>query len=134
MAGVQSSKDFVFDFPIHLPGARPVAQVPAWEQGAVAEMLQREWADNAVSCTISFNPKTEGHQIANLLGCFGPVLKSISLLPHSDHGVYPQMPYEGITREDYEVRLKKLKAINWEAMRNMDGEMPRYCTDEFCEP
>ena len=36
-------------------------RVSMWEQLSLAALLQKYWADNQVSCTISFDPKTESH-------------------------------------------------------------------------
>lgn len=38
-----------------------------WEQLAFAAFLQRHWADNQVSCTVTFDPEKEGHQLKHAL-------------------------------------------------------------------
>jgi hypothetical protein len=38
-----------------------------WEQLAFAAFLQRHWADNQVSCTVTFDPETEGPQLKHAL-------------------------------------------------------------------
>jgi len=62
----------------------------------MASLLQRYWADNQVSCTVTFDPEKESSQIKNALDYFQYSLKGISFLPHTKD-VYPQMPYEEIT-------------------------------------
>ena len=41
-----------------------------WEQLSIAAFMQRNWADNQVSCTVTFDPEKEGPQIANALNFF----------------------------------------------------------------
>ncbi len=138
-AGVPNEKDrysentMVFEFPIDQGKTRKADEVSAWEQFAFLAMLQREWSDNMVSCTVYFDKEKEGDQIAHMLAQFAPVIKSVSMLPHTDAGAYAQMPYEGITKEEYEKRLKALKEINWESFCGSDGEDSRFCTTESCE-
>jgi len=61
------------------------------------------------------------------------VIKSVSMLPHTEEGAYEQMPYEGITKEEYEKRLADLKEIDWSSFGGSDGEDSRFCTTEGCE-
>lgn len=72
-----------------------------WEQFALLATLQREWTDNMVSYTIYFNPESEGSHIYNALAQFIPLIKSVSMLPHTKNGVYKQSPYEGIDYDTY---------------------------------
>ena len=43
-----------------------------------AAFMQRHWADNQVSCTVTFDPKTEGEQIPHVLNYYQYHLKGIS--------------------------------------------------------
>lgn len=108
----------VFEFPIQYGTTRNATQVPASEQFSLLALLQREWSDNMVSCTIYFDPETEGPEIEALLTHFLPLIKSVSMLPHSDKGTYCQMPYEGITKEEYEVRQANMPSIDWCTLAN----------------
>ena len=72
-----------------------------WEQLPLAALAQRYWADNQVSCTVTFDPETEGDQIANALDIFQYQLKGVSFLPRLELGAYKQMPYESIDKETY---------------------------------
>ena len=87
------SSTVVVSFPVDAgAGLRKAKEVSMWEQLSFAAFLQRHWADNQVSCTISFDPIREGPQMQHALDLFQYQLKGCSFLPHSD-GVYPQMPY-----------------------------------------
>ncbi len=128
-----SENTFVFEFPIDQGKTRKADEVSAWEQFAFLAMLQREWSDNMVSCTVYFDKEREGDQIEHMLAQFAPVIKSVSMLPHSTSGAYAQMPYEGITKEEYDQRLKVLAQIDWSQFSGSDGEDSKFCTTESCE-
>jgi len=128
-----SANTTVFEFPIDQGKTRKATSVSAWEQFAFLAMLQREWSDNMVSCTVYFNPETEGDQIEHMLALFAPTIKSVSMLPHSDKGSYKQMPYEGISKEEYEARLAAIPKIDWSSFGGSDGIESRFCTNDSCE-
>lgn len=86
-----------------------------------------------VSNTITFNPKTEGHQIEDFLAFTAPFVKTLSLLPHTEEGAYAQMPYEGITLKEYEDRAAKIKEIDWNTFGGSDGQDSRFCANDNCE-
>lgn len=138
-AGVPNEKDtysantMVFEFPIDQGKTRKADEVSAWEQFSLLAMLQREWSDNMVSCTVYFDKEKEGDQIEHMLAQFAPVIKSVSMLPHTDVGAYAQMPYEGISKAEYEKRLKALNTIDWSTFGGSDGQDSRFCTTESCE-
>lgn len=54
---VYTPKTNVFEFPIIQGPARPATEVSIWEQAMNLILLQREWADNAVSNTLYFKPR-----------------------------------------------------------------------------
>lgn len=128
-----SANTTVFEFPIDQGKTRKATEVSAWEQFSLLAMLQREWSDNMVSCTIYFDPKTEGSQIEHMLALFAPIIKSVSMLPHTDVGAYVQMPYEGITKEAYEERLANMPIIDWSSFGGSDGIESRFCTNDSCD-
>ena len=183
-----------FEFPIEQGPAKPSTEVSVWEQAMNVVLLQREWADNAVSNTIYFQPKwveekrtyekPEGHHwdllqqgldkcpdqryfslvhvedgpkwqywhdrktsqwrlyqynpnheedmLEAVLAAVAPVTKSISLLPHSMKGIFPQMPEEGITQEEYEKRLAAMPRIDWSVFVG-DGQDEKFCSGPSCE-
>ena len=136
MVPVMSDKSVVFEIPLCNKNSRPQNEVSAWEQFALAATLQREWSDNGVSCTITFDPTTEGEQLEQMVAQFLPVLKAFSVLPQSNGNgetKYPQMPYEEITEEEYRHRIETLKPIEWDRFHGSDGEDEKYCTTDKCE-
>src|SRR3989344_2200529 len=126
-----SDNTLCFEFPIDQGNTREANQVSAWEQFAFLAFLQRVWSDNMVSCTIYFG-KHEENQLEKMLGHFIPLIKSVSLLPHTDGTVYEQMPYERITQIEYEKRKSQIKQINWSGF-NSDGIESAFCTNDRCD-
>ncbi len=58
--------------------------VSMWEQLEFAAFLQKHWADNQVSCTVTFDKEKEGSQIETALNHYQYRLKGISMLPSSE--------------------------------------------------
>lgn len=85
-----------------------------WEQLSIAAFLQRHWADNQVSCTVTFDPETEGPQLKHALDVFQYQLKGISFLPRMKAGAFAQMPYEEITEEEYNAMHDSLREMDLE--------------------
>lgn len=139
-AGIPHEEDVVtpnttvLEFPLHYGSGRTrsVKNVSVYEQAAIVAMLQRCWADNAVSNTLTVQPK-ELDQIDRVLAMFAPQVKSLSLLPDLDGGAYPQMPLERITKDEYSSLSSKLKPVDWTSLTGSEGEESAFCTDESCE-
>lgn len=187
-ADVYTPDTNVFEYPILQGPARPATEVTLWEQAMNIVLLQREWADNAVSNTLYFkpmwlkraatmhpsfggstcvtigdlrlyvhpecmnmtynvegrtfkfmndgvyeyNPSHEEDQIADVLAHIAPLTKSVSLLPHTEAGVFAQSPEEGITQREYEERLAAIKPIDWARFNGSDGMDEKFCTGDSC--
>ena len=98
----------------------------------MAAFLQRHWADNQVSCTVTFDPETEGNQLEQALNYYQYQLKGISCLPRANGGVYKQMPYEAIDEKTYNKFMKKLKTLSFAKMKGEEGEAEKFCNNDFC--
>ena len=114
-------------------GIRTAADLSIWEQFSLAAFMQRHWADNQVSCTVTFNPETEGDQIAPALNYYQYHLKGISLLPRHDYGAYPQMPYEAIDEKEYNKQVKKLGKLSFGVIKHEEAEVDKFCNNDSCE-
>lgn len=203
---VVSANTEVFGFPILQGPANPADQITLWEQAMNLVLVQREWADNAVSNTLYFKPKwklvfsrttenlaeyegyldeklveynfgynysnfdyyktqtvelekqvrlttqysdqcnscsiniyeyDENHeeeQIEEVLSSIMPLVKSVSLLPHSPKGSYLQMPEEGITEEEYNTMLTEIIPMDWSKFEGgTDGLDEKFCTGDACQ-
>ncbi len=99
-----SENTYVFSFAIDHGNVRSSNEVSPWEQFSVVAMLQKCYSDNCVSATIYFDKVKDAPDVEKMLAMYIPILKSVSMLPHSGHG-YKQAPYEPITEEQY-MKLK----------------------------
>ena len=113
-------------------GIRTVGELSIWEQ-FLAAFMQRHWADNQVSCTVTFDPEKEGGQIPQVLNYFQYHLKGISLLPRHDWGAYPQMPYEAIDEKTYDKEVKKLGKLTFGSIKNEEADVDKFCNNDSCE-
>jgi len=114
-------------------GIRTAGELTIWEQFSIAAFMQRHWADNQVSCTVTFNPETESEHIPHVLNYFQYHLKGISLLPRHDYGAYPQMPYEAIDEKEYDKQVKKLSKLSFGVIKNEEAEIDKFCNNDSCE-
>lgn len=108
---VVSSGTAVVEFPIAVPKGTTVAKdMSAVDQLEVVKTLQRDWSDNAVSCTVYYKldelPAIRDWLSAN----YNDSVKSVSFLLHNEHG-FAQAPYEEISSERYQELVAKTKQI-----------------------
>jgi ribonucleoside-triphosphate reductase (thioredoxin) len=127
----------VVRFPIASPpGAKCIKQVSMWEQLSMAAFLQSNWADNQVSCTVTFDPVTEGHMIASALNYFQYQLKGVSFLPRLPSGAYAQMPYEEIDEDTYHAEMNSIRQsirLTFVHQNETDHVSDRFCDGETCQ-
>jgi adenosylcobalamin-dependent ribonucleoside-triphosphate reductase len=122
----------VVEIPVAVKDVRTTSQVTIWEKVALAAFIQQYWADNQVSCTVTFSPE-EADQIKNVLTHYQYNLKGISFLPKLETATYQQMPYEEITKDKYEELIKKIKSINTNIkVLNTDSKPELYCDGDTC--
>ena len=116
--------------------------VTMWEQLSLAALLQRYWADNQVSCTVTFDPEREGKQIARALDFFQYQLKGVSLLPRAPVLQYKQLPYEACTEAQYKDAVSKIKpgyisnviaGIRSEKAVDNSKSPDNFCDTESCD-
>lgn len=125
------SSSIVVEIPVHVSGTRSNREVSIWEKTSIAAFMQRYWADNQVSCTVSFKEDERG-DIKNVLNHFQADLKGISFLPMTEKGKYEQMPYEEINEETYNKLSSNLKSIKFKNDLNNDAKPELYCNNDTC--
>jgi len=121
----------VVSFPVKESNfSRSKFDVSMWEQFANAADLQKHWADNQVSVTITFQ-NGEHQEIKSCLEVYETALKSVSLLPllDEDHG-YVQAPYVKIDKETYESMIQGVKELKLEAAVHEVTE--KFCDGDSC--
>ena len=112
---------------------RTAKELSMWEQLSLAAFLQRYWADNQVSCTVVFDPETEGNHIKHALDYFQYQLKGVSFLPRLEHGAFEQMPYEEISQDLYTEMVNKLKRIDFSQVASLSNPAPeKFCDTSGC--
>ena len=114
-------------------GIRTLNEASMWEQISLAAFMQKYWADNQVSCTVTFDPEKEGKDIVHALNYFQYQLKGISFLPKLELGAFPQMPYEEITEEEYNKRLNGLSHLSFRKVKGSEAVIEKFCSGDSCE-
>jgi len=127
---VYDDSSVLVEIPVHVGGVRTVSEVSMWEQLSLAAFMQEHWADNQVSCTITFSQEEAPH-IKHALNYFQYKLKGVSFLPKLETGVYAQMPYEEITKEVFEKRDAVTRALNLESVKEK-SRPELFCDGESC--
>ena len=127
---VVDSSSVVVEIPVQV-NCRTVNEVSIWEQVELASFIQKWWADNQVSCTVTFKPE-EAKEILPILKYHQYDLKAISFLPKVEAGAYRQMPYESISEERYKSLIKGIKPLEITNM-HQDSKPELYCDSTKCE-
>jgi ribonucleoside-diphosphate reductase alpha chain len=127
---VDGDQTLVFEFPLAQPGVRTEKQAGMWEQSLKVCELQREWSSNSVSYSITFDRKTEGPQVGNMLAQIAPMVKTVCAFPRqsAEESDYEQLPVEAISKREFLMRKKMVKPIDWGAFREVGtGEADKFC-------
>jgi len=127
-----SKTSAVVSFPVRETDfERSVNEVSMWEQLENAAQMQFYWADNQVSVTVDFMPE-EAKDIPKALEMYETRLKSVSFLPHLDHG-YDNAPYVPITKKQYDSMSKSIKKIAIQNGGNVHEDIKEFCEGETCQ-
>ncbi|MBN1556880.1 MAG: fused protease/ribonucleoside-triphosphate reductase [Lentisphaerae bacterium] len=127
-----SENTTVVSFPVKVDNLdRGSADVSLEEKVELAAMLQREWSDNQVSCTIEFDPETEAGAVEPALAANDRRLKAIVFLPRRGHG-YAQPPYEAIPAGRYEALTSRVRPLRG-GLEHEEQLEARFCEGDTCE-
>ena len=130
----QEESTSVVEIPVDVgSGIRPLNEVTMWEQLELAAFMSENWADNAVSVTVTFNPETEGHDIERALEHYQYKLKSVSFLPRTKIGAYAQMPYESIDEDTYNKMTQSLSKLSFGTVKDEEANVEKFCNNDTCE-
>lgn len=124
------NSSMVVEIPVKID-CKTVDEVSIWEQVSLAVFIQKWWADNQVSCTVTFKPE-EAKEIPAILNYFKYDLKAISFLPKTEKGAYKQMPYEAVTEEVYNKLMENIGELNLSNL-NEDSKAEKFCDSSSCE-
>ncbi len=123
-AGYQADYDSVpgsvlVRFPVKTEGVRPEEEVSVFEKVALVAFVQKWWADNMVSNTINFDPKTEVHDLANAMKLHSSNLKSVSALPRYTES-YAYLPEERVYPSWLDEYIGKLAEVDFSSIYDGD--------------
>lgn len=133
-AASDPTRTLVVYFPVLVEDELPnKGDVSIWQQFKDVADLQREWADNAVSVTVTFT-KDEVSQLAQCLSAFDSELKSVSLLPYFEHG-YAQAPYTSAPKEEVLEYKNSLLDLDFSKLtqEGENAESNKFCSNDSCE-
>ena len=128
-----SDNTYVFSFAIDHGNVRSSTEVSPWEQFAVVALLQRCYSDNCVSATIYFDKVKDAPDVEKMLAMYTPILKSVSMLPHSGHG-YKQAPYEPINEHQYIQLRDSYNAPDFNTVNDNVPKGSEFCSGDHCDP
>lgn len=110
----------IIGFPCEHPADTKLAEdMTALAQLEVVARLQKEWSDNAVSCTIYYRIEELPEIRVWLSKHFTFNIKTVSFLLHSDHG-FTQAPLEQLTETEYNDRVSKITPISDASCQELD--------------
>ena len=122
----------VVEFPVSVgDNVKTINEVSMWEQLNLASFAQENWADNSVSVTVTFK-ENEKENISSALDFYQFRLKAVSFLPKLKRDAYKQMPYEEITKEQYENMRKNIKPLKFGKMFSEEAVGEKYCDNDTC--
>lgn len=115
------------------PDIRNEREVSIWEKAELAVLMQRYWADNQVSATITFLPE-EQNQLLPLLASKDGQFKGVSFLPLGEEATYPQQPYEklDLTEKEIEKKMKSYKSLGDLYAVGAEAGGDKFCDSDVC--
>ena len=120
----------IVEIPVRTKNKKTISDVSMWEQLNLAAFLQKYWADNSVSCTVTFS-KYEEKDLATALQYYQYQLKNVSFLPRKSCEIYQQMPYEEITFKQYVIMMEKIEQIIFNSAVD-DAKEEQFCNNDSC--
>lgn len=134
----ENANTFVLEFPVQAPEGSPTKdQVTAIDMLKEWKNLKENFTEHNPSVTIYIGEE-EWVSVANFLYENWDIVGGLSFLPRDDH-VYQLAPYEEITKEEYEYRVRELgeldfsKLYSFEREDNTKGAKEFACMGGACE-
>lgn len=130
--GSLDNNTVVVSFPCSFPTGTVLAKdITALDQMNFVKELQRNWSDNAVSCTVYYQ-KEELNDIKKWLKeNYNTNVKTISFLLHNEHG-FDQAPLEEISKEVYDKMVAKVRPIASCEIKENDIQDSFECVGGVC--
>lgn len=106
----EDANTYVIEFPVKSASNRTVKDISALEQLENYKLFMENYVDHNASVTISVK-ENEWESVTDWIWDNWDTVVGITLLADNG-GVYPLMPYEEITEEEYLKRKKEMKNLN----------------------
>ena len=127
-----SDSTSVISIPVKFPfEIRARSQVSIWEQMKLVELVQKYWADNQVSVTVTFN-EGEEDEVSRVLSMFDRDLKTASFLKNFSAD-YPQMPEQEVDELYFEEYTSSITTSPILDYMKEDAAGVKYCSGDTCE-
>lgn len=136
---IGNSSTLVFSFPMKAADNAVLADnVSALQQLRIWKTYNDHWCEHKPSCTILVK-EHEWMEVGAWVYKNFDDISGISFLPHDDH-IYQQAPYQRISEEEYNNKIKTFPAIDWskfnsdyERTDNTTGSQEYACVGNQCE-
>jgi hypothetical protein len=135
---VETANTFVLEFPVKAPeGAVCTKDLTALEQLEYTKMVRMTYTEHNTSVTINVKAD-EWLKVGQWVWENWDFVTGLSFFPYNDH-VYQLAPYEEISKEEYEARLKSLPQVNfaklvyYETTDSTDVKKEVACSNGACE-
>lgn len=120
----------VIEFPVKAPEGKTKYDVGAIEQLELYKMSMENWTDHNTSITVHVRDD-EWDDVAEWLYNNFDCVVGITFLPLMDE-TYPLLPYEAISKEEYERRVKEIKPLDYDILRYYDDDEEHEILDKEC--
>jgi ribonucleoside-diphosphate reductase alpha chain len=120
----------VIEFPVKAPNGKTKYDVGAIEQLELYKLSMINWTDHNTSITVHVKDE-EWDAVADWLYENFEYVVGITFLPLMDE-TYPLLPYESISKEEYEKRLETVKPIDYKLLAELDDDEEHEIIDKEC--
>lgn len=120
----------VIEFPVKAPEGRTKYDVSAIEQLELYKLSMINWTDHNTSITVHVRDE-EWDDVAKWLYENFNYVVGITFLPLLDE-TYPLLPYEAISREEYERRIIEIKPLDYDLLAEFDDDEEHEILEKEC--
>lgn len=120
----------VIEFPMKSPAGKTKYEVGAIEQLELYKLTMRSWTDHNTSITVHVR-ENEWDDVANWLYENFEYTVGVTFLPLFEE-TYPLLPFECTTKEDYEERIRNVKSIDYDLLKQFESAEEQEILDSEC--
>lgn len=131
----ENAKTYVVEFPIRAPEGKTKSDVSAIEQLEIYKMFMHNYVDHNCSITVHVRDN-EWDLVEDWLWNNWDDCIALSFLPYDD-SFYELLPYEAITKEEYEERVSQMKPFVSSLLKQFESgddnrELDQECANGIC--